>query len=49
MIPELFSNSGSSFVNAAEKPPEMITLTCANEAVGQATIASARTVLLMEA
>src|SRR5436190_16740631 len=41
LMPDDFSNSGSSLPNAAEKPPEMITLTCAYDAAGQATIASA--------
>ena len=45
VMPEDRSNSGSSFPYAAEKPPEMMTLTCANDAVGHVIIASPTTVL----
>ena len=40
VIPEIFSNMGPSSSKAAEKPPDVITLTCANDAAGQARSAS---------
>src|SRR5690242_20021401 len=46
VMPEDFSNSGRSLPYAAENPPEMMTLTWAEDVVGKARTATAATAMM---